>query len=333
MIQSATRYMLMAAAGALSALGQGASPSTIVGAGYISPTSLQVAPGQVITVFAAGVGGTLTQPVFAGAGKLPTSLAGISVTIRQGTDIPAPILEVNPVTTCGTGCGVITAITIQIPYGLLTFFCLPDNACPAILVATELFVTENGVAGTLSALTPLPDQVHILTVCDTVLPGGSGVSPVGGLPCQPEVTHTNGTLVSNTNPATVGEELVAYAVGLGATNPAVPSGQPAAQPVPTVESFTLDFNFHPNALAAKPLSSQSTAGLTPPPIPLFTGLTPGYPGLYQINFIVPPLQSGALPCASGVAPPPAGLVATNLTVSVGGSTSFDGAAICVSLAE
>jgi hypothetical protein len=90
-----------------------------------------------------------------------------------------------------------------------------------------------------------------------------------------------------------------------------------------VESFTLDFNFHPNALAAKPLSSQA--------IPLFTGLTPGYPGLYQINFIVPQLQSGALPCASGAAPATEGLVSTNLTVSVGGYSSFDGAAICVSV--
>ena len=323
MTQSATWYVLIAAVTALSAWGQSASPNTIVGAGYLSPTSLKVAPGQVITVFAAGVGSTLTQPVFAGAGNLPTSLAGISVTIRQGTDIPAPILAVSPVATCGASCGVITAITIQIPYGLSTFFCLPDNACPTYLVATEFFVTENGVAGTLSVLNPQPDQVHILTVCDTVLPGGLGYSTVGGLPCQPIVTHTNGTLVSNIAPAAVGEELVAYAVGLGATNPAVPSGQPAAQPAPTVESFTLDFNFHPNALAAKPLSSQA--------IPLFTGLTPGYPGLYQINFIVPQLQSGALPCATGAGPAPASLVSTNLTVSVGGYTSFDGAGICVSV--
>jgi uncharacterized protein (TIGR03437 family) len=325
--------LLIAAATALTALGQSAGPNTIVGAGYLSPTLLKVAPGQIVTVFAAGVGSSLTQPIYAGAGNLPTSLGGIGVTIRQGTDIPAPVLAVSPVTNCGAGCGVLTAITIQIPYGLLTFFCPPDDACPTFLLATEFFVTENGVAGLLSALTPEPDQVHILTVCDTVLPGSMGYSPVGGLPCQPIVTHTNGTLVSNAAPATAGEELVAYAVGLGATNPAVPSGQPAAQPAPTVGSFTLDFNFHANALAAKPPSSQAKAGLTPPPIPLFTGLTSGYPGLYQINFIVPQLQSGALPCATGAAPATGDLVGTNLTVSVGGAASFDGAAICVSMAE
>ncbi len=286
---------------------------------------LQVAPGQVITVFAAGVGSTLTKTVSAGAGNLPTSLAGISVTIRQGKDIPAPILAVSPIANCGAGCAVMAAITIQVPYELTTFFCLANTVCPAYLLATQFFVTENGVAGALSNLSPVPDRVHILTVCDSVLPGNLGSSQVDGLPCQAEVTHTDGGLVSNTAPAKAGEELVAYAVGLGATNPATPSGQPAKQPTPTVESFTLDFNFHPNALASKPVFS---AGL-PAQAPLFAGLTPEYPGLYQINFRVPPLPSGVSPCASGAAPVQGGLVTTNLTVSVGGTASFDGAGICV----
>ena len=75
MIQFPTRVMLLAAAAALSVAGQSASPGQVVGAGYVSPTSLKVAPGQIITVFAASVGSTLTQPVSAPAGNLPTSLA------------------------------------------------------------------------------------------------------------------------------------------------------------------------------------------------------------------------------------------------------------------
>jgi len=330
-IQPAIRCLLIASASALSALGQSSSPSTIIGAGYLLPTPLNVAPGQIITVFAAGVGSNLTQPVFAGAGNWPTSLAGIGVTIRQGTDIPAPIFEVNPLTAC-SGCAAITAITVQIPYGLFTacgpslMVCSNSN----VLVLTEYFVTDNGVAGALSQLNPLPDQVHILTVCDTVLPGGSGYVPGDGLPCQPEVAHADGTLVSNMNPAFTGEELVAYAVGLGATNPAVPTGQPAAKPVPTAQTFGLDFNFHPDALASKPFPSNVLPIGYQPPVPLFTGLTPRYPGLYQINFAVPGVPAGLAPCAPGDGP---GLVNTNLTVSVGGSASFDGAGICVSLPE
>jgi len=312
--------VLAAAAVAFSALGQSASPSTIVGAGYLFPGPVSVAPGQVITIFAAGVGRTLTQPVFPGFGKLPTSLASISVTIVQSTNIPAPILSVVPAASC-PNCGVMTAITIQVPYEL---YQVPPNG--GLGPSLFLFVTENGVAGNWTMLNPVPDQVHILTVCDTVI-GGSG--PSTGR-CPWEVTHANGTLVSNTNPASAGEELVAYAVGLGATNPSVPTGQPAAHPAPTAKKFALDFNFHPDALASQPFPSNVVPANYVPPAPLFSGLTPGYPGLYQINFVVPAIPAGLPPCVAGQGP---GLVNTNLTVSVGGFTSFDGAALCVSLPE
>jgi uncharacterized protein (TIGR03437 family) len=153
MILSVTRFLLVAAASALSALGQSTGPGTIIGAGYLFPAPINVAPGQIITIFAAGVGSTLTQPVFAGAGNWPTSLAGISVTIQQGKDIPAPIFEVNPIPTCGS-CSAMAAITVQIPYGLITA-CGPSlTVCPDVLVLTGFFVSENGVAGALTELTP-----------------------------------------------------------------------------------------------------------------------------------------------------------------------------------
>jgi uncharacterized protein (TIGR03437 family) len=290
--------MLLLAATFL-ALGQSAGPNAILGAGYIVPTPVKVAPGQVITLFVSG--------------NLPTSSSGIAVTVHQGSDLAAPILHVSPVATCD-GCGAITAITIQIPSTISTGCPPTAPVCPTYLIETELFVTVNGVAGTPITLNPVNDQVHIVTVCDPVV-SGSGIVPFGGFPCQPLVTHGDGTLVSNSSPASVGEELVAYVVGLGLTNTAGT----------TTQQFTLDYNFHSNALPSQP------AGV-PHPVPLYTGLTPGYPGLYQINFIVPPVQAGSLPCAAGISPPPPiGLVNTNLTVSVGGSASFDGAAICVAL--
>jgi uncharacterized protein (TIGR03437 family) len=60
-------------------------------------------------------------------------------------------------------------------------------------------------------------------------------------------------------------------------------------------------------------------------VPLYSGLAPGYVGLYQINIVVPPPPPDTPACSS--------TVQSNLTVSVGGTASFDGAGICVAVPE
>jgi uncharacterized protein (TIGR03437 family) len=82
--------------------------------------------------------------------------------------------------------------------------------------------------------------------------------------------HSDFTLVNSKNPAKPKEFLVMYLVGLGATDPAVPSGAPA-----------------PSATLAKVTHQPTvTVGSLPAKV-LFAGLTPGFVGLYQINFQVP----------------------------------------------
>jgi uncharacterized protein (TIGR03437 family) len=257
-----------------------------------------VAPGQLITVFLAG-----------------NAQGDISATVQ---DLAAPVLEVRPGSGCASAslCSGLTAVTIQIPYELNPGCGFINPVCNVVLL-TQLIVTINGVAGAPVDLTPLPDQVHILTACDTVLPGGGGTAPLGGLPCAPLVTHADGSLVTSGSPAQGGEEVVAYAVGLGLTTPAVKTGQPAPTATPASETFYLDFNFRPNALPTEPVQPSRVTV----PVPLYAGLVPGYTGLYQINFVVPPPPVGVAACN--------GTVQANLTVSVGGQTSFDGAAICV----
>jgi hypothetical protein len=132
------------------------------------------------------------------------------------------------------------------------------------------------------------------------------------------------SLVLHWETASGGEELVAYATGLGQTNPPLATGVPAAQSSPAVSPFNMDFNYRPNALASQP-------AFTPVNPPLFAGSTQGFVGLYQINFVVPPPPVGLQPCSGLIiaAGPIGGLVLSNLTVSVGSLVSFDGAGICV----
>jgi uncharacterized protein (TIGR03437 family) len=112
---------------------------------------------------------------------------------------------------------------------------------------------------------------------------------------------------------------------MGATNPPAATGVPATQPTPTATTFKLDFRFQVNELP-----SALPRDLTPLPAPLYAGLAGGFPGLYQINFVVPEIPAGLPACALGEGPE-LDLVNTNLTVNVGEGASFDGALICVSV--
>ncbi len=101
---------------------------------------------------------------------------------------------------------------------------------------------------------------------------------------------TRGSLAGSASPARAGDALEIYATGLGATSEEVPAGSaaPAGRPVST------------RAVPAV------TIGGVPAPV-LFSGLAPGFAGLYQVNALVP---SGVVPGA-----------AVPLTLSIAGRTS------------
>ena len=76
-------------------------------------------------------------------------------------------------------------------------------------------------------------------------------------------------------PARVGETITIYAIGLGPTDPPVPTGAPAPSSEPLarlVKGAVLNFGGGIGGVSATPL---------------FAGLTPTYAGLYQINVTVP----------------------------------------------
>jgi uncharacterized protein (TIGR03437 family) len=320
-------------------------------AGYQYPAPLYLAPGQMVTLFVAPVSGISFARAPANS-DLPTSLGGVhaGMTDRNGPGVPSltvPILEVRHFQTClnpnAPACFASPswAVTVQIPYelrlnslgtGYASVGVAVENATFNVLSSTDVWVTS--------------DQIHILKALDAVLSitgvdlygqcsstaADNNLAPLNftGLPCPPIVTHSDGSLVTAKNPAKAGEELVAYAVGLGQTSPPFETGKIVKALATTLTTFTMDFNFRPNALATRPPPADA-AGMVPQP--LYAGATPGYVGLYQINFVVPPVPRGTSPCAEIVGPqaPTANVVYSNLTVSVGGRYSFDGAGICVAV--
>jgi uncharacterized protein (TIGR03437 family) len=181
--------------------------------------------------------GTVTQVYGDNLATAPQSAASLPLqTIVQGVEaviggLSAPIYFIGK-----------TQLTIQIPSELT-----PNRTHYAILAVNNQF--------------SLPQPLDLVPYAP-----GTLAFPDGGLVAQ----HQDFTLVDSTNPAKPGEPLVIYLVGMGATNPPVPSG------------FGSPFNPPAEVISRIQLTVDGqTADVR------FAGLTPGGVGLYQINFFVP----------------------------------------------
>jgi uncharacterized protein (TIGR03437 family) len=275
----------------------------VLGTGYAPPFPIKVAPGQLVTIFAAGVGAAVPSRLAAPSLPLPDSLGGISVTIDELSNPPllkesVPILAVGKI-------GGTTAVTVQIPFGLRT----TSFISPLVPPPATLTIYENGVAAVTVAIAPTSDQVHIATTCDANL-----TTPEPGAPCRPVIAHADGSLVTPDTPAHTGELLVLYAFGLGATSPGMAAGDAAtsAQPAAITPSLSSEA-----AIAILPSERRSFA-------PAFAGLTVGFSGLYQINFFAPapPMPFAPGDCTTFNSPN------GNIALTVRGSSS-DTASLCV----
>lgn len=86
------------------------------------------------------------------------------------------------------------------------------------------------------------------------------------------------------NPATAGDTVVIYVIGLGPASPSVPSGTASPNPAATVGQTQVCFGQHTAVI--QPVCT--VAG--------FAGLTPGLVGLYQVNVTIPSgLPTGNVP--------------------------------------
>jgi len=144
-----------------------------------------------------------------------------------------------------------------------------------------------------------PNQVNLVVPYDLtpklqyplIVQRGTSISvpiTVTVMPAEPAILSANGSgsgqgqiywvdssgnsgLADAQNPAQAGQALVIYCVGLGAVSPAVPAGTGAPQGGP---------------LSNTAAQVSVTVGGQPAQV-LFSGLAPGFAGLYQVNAVVP----------------------------------------------
>jgi uncharacterized protein (TIGR03437 family) len=292
----------LAIATVLASAAASAQPA-VIGSGYAPPFPIKVAPGQLVTIFAAGVDAAVPSRVAAPSLPLPYSLAGISVTIDELSDPPL-LKEAVPILAVGK-TGDVIAVTVQIPFGLRT----ASFISPLVPPPATLTIYANGVASVTIVIAPTSDQVHIATTCDANL-----TTSVTGAPCRPVIAHADGSLVTPDTPAHAGEFLVLYAFGLGATSPGMAAGDAAktAQPAAITPSLSSEA-----AIAILPSERRSFA-------PAFAGLAVGFSGLYQINFFAPAPPAPFAPGDCNTFNSPNGNVALTVRAS-----SSDTASLCV----
>jgi uncharacterized protein (TIGR03437 family) len=142
----------------------------------------------------------------------------------------------------------------------------PEGPPPQII----LNVKANGATGPDHSIQVSDSIPHLLNSCDSIFGPPSGS-------CYSLITHADGALVNNSNPAKVGEVITAWAVGLGQGSTQVRFQYRLASDDPTA------------------LATYFTVGHLI--LPEWVGPTPGYLGLYQINFKVPSMPAATFQCA------------------------------------
>ena len=187
--------------------GLSAQTTTILGMPY---PQIVVSPGQVTTLFIQGAstpvptdknGVSLVQ---ASKVPLPTSLAGFSATIRQGAAggyaASLPIFSVRQQGICNPSQQVsaclLTVVTVQMPVDMA----VSPNL--AVGMAEQTYVTVTDTSNDTWTIYVLldPVRVHILTQCDATAFGLTyNIAPTNLSPCNPLITHADGTLVSLTH--------------------------------------------------------------------------------------------------------------------------------------
>src|SRR5579871_2443957 len=115
------------------------------------------------------------------------------------------------------------------------------------------------------------DETDSVPVPVTLGPAHPGIfiASETGASNQGAILNPNNTVTDSTNPTSVGQVIVIFCTGLGATTPAVATGAaaPASTAVTTPVTVTI-------------------GGVTATNVP-YAGLAPGFVGLYQVNAVVP----------------------------------------------
>jgi len=242
----------------------------------VIPVTYQVVAAGAPTVFYEGV---VDDAVFGGSGFTVTP-GDVIALFGQELSFAAPVSGPNPPLATQLGGASVFVNGEQAPlyfssYGQINFQMPTDTPAGTALVQVETNgQTSNTVSVNVAARAP-----RLLLLYGT---GGYGAIEDAtqgySLPMPSTITIPNFV----TQPASRGDVLTIYAIGLGPTSPPVVAGQPAPATEPLARLMstpTVVFGVNREGLVVQVK--------VPPASVLYAGLSPNYAGLYQINVAVP----------------------------------------------
>ena len=230
---------------------------------------------------------------------------GINVAVPAATvNPPAGSVFLNP--TGIVNAGSFAPFTAPwVPGELLTLY--GSNMAPhSLTIASQVpfpttldgvQVMVNGVAaplyyttpGQISAIVPYAANTSMVQIqvvnngaSSNVVTNFSGLTAPGVLTQSQngfgygDVVHADGSLVTSSHPAQIGETVSVYLTGLGAVSPAISDGSPG--PVSPFSQATSTITAYLDSTSSS-TSVQATVG--------YSGLAPELAGLYQINLTIP----------------------------------------------
>ncbi len=234
----------------------------------IPPSDVVAAGSAAITVYSPGLGGSESAPMLFPIASQPSfSAAGVvNAASFQGSIAPGSLISIFGAGLADTVAGAaglplpatLSGVTVSLNASLLPLLYVSPSQINAQVPLTA--------SGTASLLIQPPGRGSSPPV--TSVPAGPGIFVTSSQ--QGAILNSDYTLADAANPARAGSVVAIYCTGLGAVATPIAAGAAA----PNGEDRTV--------LATRVLLNASTEAVV-----TYAGLSPGYAGLYQVNFQVP----------------------------------------------
>jgi uncharacterized protein (TIGR03437 family) len=238
-------------------------------------------PGSLIVIFGTNMASKAGELLIASSTPLSMQMQGSSDTVSVSVKgSPSPIYYVTS-----------TQSSVQLPWGVTT----PSSGTATV----SIVVTRNGNASVPQQMTVGRFSPGIFTQTQNGLGAALAFNAITGAMAQPPGTRAGAT------PAKVGDHVFVYATGLGPVTPPITDGAaPCALSGCKSTDKQRTTTTHPQVLI----------GSISAPVK-FSGLSPQFVGVYQLNFDVPP----GVPTGNTVP----------LQIQIGGVTSTDQVTIAI----